>query len=154
MGRTLGIILWPNLERDAINWLVFETSHNNHIVKPEGCSSELIVYPGVCVLAVPAGVSSGEGREVEPLHVVGSQDHWQPLLVDDVLPLRYEESPRLLQTELRHEMRERETPHLEHSLWVPVTVERVELLGQPVVFPHPDSVEHSQPGLLVGARIS
>ena len=40
------------------------------------------------------------------------------------------------------------------SLVVPVRVEVGELLGQSVVFPHPDSVEHSQTRLLVGAGIS
>ena len=43
---------------------------------------------------------------------------------------------------------------LVESLVVPVCVEVGELLGQSVVFPHPDSVEHSQTRLFVGARIT
>ena len=54
------------------------------------------------------------------------------------LILRYDDLPRLLVD----------------PLVVPVRVEVAELLGEPVVFPHPHSVEHSQTRLLIGARIS
>ena len=43
---------------------------------------------------------------------------------------------------------------LVESLVVPVRVEVAELLGQSVVFPHPDSVEHGQTRLLVTATVS
>ena len=54
------------------------------------------------------------------------------------LILRYDDLPRLLVD----------------PLVVPVRVEVGELLGQSVVFPHPDSVEHSQTRLLVTATVS
>ena len=107
------------------------------MAKSEGSSGEAVEDGGVDLGVVLRIVSIGQRQDVQFLHEICPKNNRQPLVVGDVLQLCNKNPPGLL-VEL---------------LIVPVRVEVAELLGQSVVFPHPDSVEHSQTRLLVGARI-
>lgn len=82
-------------------------------------------------------VAVGDGEDVQLGHEVRAEHQGQPLVVGHVLILRDDNLPGLLV----------------EPLVVPVGVEVGQLLGQSVVLPHPDSVEHSQARLLINSVV-
>ena len=124
----------------------------------EGSRSEGVQYGGVDLAVVFVAVAVAHWEDVELGHVVRAQHQGQPLVVGDVLSGESQLSVlfAIKAEPLSHLiLSDDNLPGLlVKSLIVPVRVEVAELLGQPGVFPHPDSVEHSQTRLLVGAGIS
>ena len=83
-------------------------------------------------------IAVSDGQDVQLGHVVSAEHQRKPLVVGHVLILSDDNLPGLLVK----------------PLVVPVRVEVGQLGGQPVVFPHPDSVEYSQARLLVTPTVS
>ena len=103
------------------------------MTKSEGRSGKGVEDGRVDLGVVLVVVSIGDGEDVDLSHVVGAKDDGEPLVVGDMLVLSNDNLPGLLI----------------QSLVIPVRVEVVELLGNSVVFSHPNSVENCQSRLFV-----
>ena len=128
LGADVAVALRPALDR----------RRQQGVAESEGARREAGGHAGVRVGVVPVEVALLLKDESVPLHDLLAQDHGQELVVGDVLDDGGVDVTRLL----------------EQSLVVPVGVDDGELLGDQVVVPHEDRVDHGQDGLLVDARIA
>ena len=112
-------------------------AHQRVAETKRGCG-ERVGDGGINVRVVEPRVALGQRQEAVCVGVLEADDHRQPLVVDNVLPLGAEHTPRLLV----------------EPLVVPARVSRLQLARDPVVFAHPDGVYHGQQTLLVDARVA